>query len=570
MPNVTMPNGDVVAFPDDMPREKIKSMIATKFPELGQAAKSDETPKPEIDNAESKAVRFTQGALDPVFGIAQLVPRGIGAVAKGINAIIPNDYINGRMSDELAAKQDAIVQGREKWYQQAREADGQKGFDGWRMAGNVLSPANLIPGKIAGNLGKTATAGQRIGKGAIAGGIFGATAPVTDGEGGYAEQKLKQMGIGAALGGGIPMLGEVAAKTINPALQKGKQLLIDSGVRLTPGQMMGGWAKTAEDKLQSVPILGDAITAARQRGLEDSNIAVANRALAPIGKSVPKTVKAGRDLVNHVDDTLSNEYEAIIPQLTGKIDDEFTAAMKQLDDMVNELPDSMQKQFRAIVENNVGKKVSPAGFFTGESIKRAESAIGKKSRAYTKSLDPDQQDLGNALRQVQANIREWLARQNPQHAEKLRKINEGWANYERMKGAAGMLGAPEGVFSPAQLANNVKKMGGRNQYAKGEALMQDMSEAAKSVLPTKYPDSGTAGRYLLGAGALGGGYFSPAALGGLLGGAAMYSRPSQALLQYLMAAPKLGKASAPVADGIRRLTNTSGYARAFLGGSSSP
>jgi hypothetical protein len=34
MPIVEMPNGDRVQFPDDMPKEQIRSMIATKFPEL--------------------------------------------------------------------------------------------------------------------------------------------------------------------------------------------------------------------------------------------------------------------------------------------------------------------------------------------------------------------------------------------------------------------------------------------------------------------------------------------------------------------------------------------------------
>jgi hypothetical protein len=36
MVDVKMPNGDVVAFPDDMPREQVKSLIASKFPELAQ------------------------------------------------------------------------------------------------------------------------------------------------------------------------------------------------------------------------------------------------------------------------------------------------------------------------------------------------------------------------------------------------------------------------------------------------------------------------------------------------------------------------------------------------------
>lgn len=42
MTNVRMPNGDVVAFPDDMPPEQIKSLIASKFPEVAQPQKPAE------------------------------------------------------------------------------------------------------------------------------------------------------------------------------------------------------------------------------------------------------------------------------------------------------------------------------------------------------------------------------------------------------------------------------------------------------------------------------------------------------------------------------------------------
>ena len=35
MPNVHMPDGAIVAFPDDMPPEQIKAMILQKFPGAG-------------------------------------------------------------------------------------------------------------------------------------------------------------------------------------------------------------------------------------------------------------------------------------------------------------------------------------------------------------------------------------------------------------------------------------------------------------------------------------------------------------------------------------------------------
>lgn len=43
MPNVRMPNGDVVRFPDDMPREQIKGLIASKFPEVANTNQPQET-----------------------------------------------------------------------------------------------------------------------------------------------------------------------------------------------------------------------------------------------------------------------------------------------------------------------------------------------------------------------------------------------------------------------------------------------------------------------------------------------------------------------------------------------
>lgn len=46
MPNVQMPNGVVVAFPDDMPREQISALIASKFPTEARNALSDSGKKP--------------------------------------------------------------------------------------------------------------------------------------------------------------------------------------------------------------------------------------------------------------------------------------------------------------------------------------------------------------------------------------------------------------------------------------------------------------------------------------------------------------------------------------------
>lgn len=544
-------NGEEVEFPDDMTDADIEAVLQKQN---GFQARPEE-------GLESKAVRVTQGMLDPVFGMAQMVPHALSAVGKGINAVIPNDFINGESAGKLATAQDLFNKSREEWYQKARATDGLEGFDGLRMAGNVVSPANLMVASGAAKLAPAKTLLGKIGQGAVTGAGYGVTAPVTSGD--YATEKAKQAGMGAAMGGALPVAGEAVARMIKPNTSKNVETLMKEGVRPTPGQILGGSFKTAEDKLMSVPLLGDSITAARQRGIEDSNISIANRALEPIGKNVAKGVKPGRDLINHVEDELGKAYDAIVPGLTSKMDKQFSSEIQNLSQMTQSLGKDKAEQFIAIFKNEVLRYASPNGTISGDSFKRIESVLGQKARGYLKDQNPDVRDLGNAIREAQSSLRSLIARNHPKAAPQLKKINEGWANFERMRGASSMLGAPEGVFSPAQLANNVKKMGGRNQYSRGNAMLQDISDAAKDVLPAKYPDSGTAGRYLLGAGALGSGAVTPVGVGGLLAGAGLYSRPGVAAMEALLA--KRPKGAKTLADGVRKLTSPSDLARLLTG-----
>ena len=65
--------------------------------------------------------------------------------------------------------------------------------------------------------------------------------------------------------------------------------------------------------------------------------------------------------------------------------------------------------------------------------------------------------------------------------------------------AASSVAAKDGVFTPAQLHAAVKakdKSMDKGAFARGNALMQDLSSAGKNVLPSNIPDSGTAGRLL--------------------------------------------------------------------------
>jgi hypothetical protein len=142
---------------------------------------------------------------------------------------------------------------------------------------------------------------------------------------------------------------------------------------------------------------------------------------------------------------------------------------------------------------------------------------------------------------LRGSFNDLIARQNPNEADTLNNINEGWANFVRVRQAGAGATTKEGIFTPAQLANAVRsKATTQGQYATGHALMQDLASAGKEVLPSTIPDSGTTERLLhdlglLGLAGGGEGLVKPemlaptaAAFGA---GSALYSRPMQSMIR---------------------------------------
>lgn len=155
----------------------------------------------------SGAGRYIKGLKDPIDAGAQLLPRGLSAVASGFG-FFPNRV--SEFLDKEAASVDAGIKESEQQYQAARFKDGQTGFDGARLFGNILNPATLALARMSPQ-GAATTLG-RAGQGAVAGVLGGVAAtPVTDtSELSFGMQKLGQ-GVAGAAGGAIatPVLGKV-------------------------------------------------------------------------------------------------------------------------------------------------------------------------------------------------------------------------------------------------------------------------------------------------------------------------------------------------------------------------
>lgn len=538
--------------------------------QMGQAGAASAPPAPPAAAAPtgkplSTLDKIGMGIMDPIHGGAQLLTHALPdsvvdagnslnnwlADKTGLVAHLPERNVSSLVTGQPTGV-DALVQRREQDYQRQRAAAGEDGIDWWRIGGNAISPANLA---VASRVPAAASLFGRVVGGGAAGAATSALNPVT-GSGDYWDEKGSQVGAGAAFGGATPFATGALARLVSPRASTNSQLqlLRDEGVRPTLGQTLGGMWNSVEEKLTSLPVVGDAIASARRGAAGDLDRAAMNRALAPINQRLPEGL-TGREAVQHVEDTISRGYEQLLPRLSLQADQQLTSGLTRLRTMVanGAIDPRAADSFERILQNDVLAKFGGQNMaMTGQTFKRVESDLNQQISRLAGSTDADQRLVGDALSTVRQEMRQALTRSNPQHAVRLGDLNTAWANFKRVQRAAAGLGADEGIFTPAQLQGAVKALDrskDKARFAEGKALMQDLSEAGKSVLGSKVPDSGTAGRLFLGGGLS---LFDPTLIApiSLAAGASMYLRPVQNLLTGAVA--RRPQAAQAVADSLRQ------------------
>lgn len=354
-------------------------------------------------------------------------------------------------------------------------------------------------------------------------------------------EKAGQVALGGVSGLAGYGLLKGAGRVFNPSVSPEVAALQAEGITPTVGQILGGGAKKAEEALRSTPILGDVITKAHKRGVEDFNRAAINRALNPVGESIGKNEPVGYKAIENAYHTISGKYDDLLPKLKISADQQFQTELSSLKELAQNLNPAQAQQFNSVLENEVLKKFTSSGIMSGETMKQIESKLGQLSRNYMKDADYDKQLLGNALKEAQDTLRRMVERNNPQYAGELSKINQAYANLLRVENAAAKSGAKEGIFTPAQLESASRALdasGRKRASAHGKALMQDLATSGQSVLAQQLPESGTAPRLMYGLSGLGGGaaYLTggiPALIAGGAGiglGSALYTQPVQRTL----------------------------------------
>ena len=450
---------------------------------------------------------ITQAELQRRYG-AMSAPRKRSRVSELVNASMPQlaggyglDVIMGGKQVLDAAAQ--MVVRATGWGVQDTEAANQRTLDAYnssnpegrpgaglmRGVGQALLMAPLTPAAAVTTLPRA------LGMGGAAGGAASALTPVYEAGDDFWARKAEQAGEGAVIGAATGGVGHGLGRMLAPETGAAQRAMLDEGVPLTPGQVLGGAWNRFEEGLSSVPFVGDMMKGARRKAVEGFNRMGYNRALEPIGEKAGADFPVGYKGIDAVAGKLSNAYEAVLDKIKiVKIDERMGRQVGNVVDMADQA--GIGDKVRAIVKQQVQDKMTPAGTVSADTMKVIESQLGGLRRDLRNASTYEDIKLREAVAEIQDALRSATERASPMYAPLLQKVNKGYAEYKRLEDAAAARTSLDGIFTPETYRGSVHRMASKAERGHGKALGQDFATDAVEVLGRQVPDSGTPYRTL--------------------------------------------------------------------------
>lgn len=548
---------------------QIRKYLDTVQPGLGAKAKNVEEVVSYVKSnpGATPAVDIEQ-FLQPVTGLAKTTG-AVGASPVGAGVVGAADVLSGGFLPAISGDEErtkAVMEGLQRQY------------PGSTMAGQFAGSAALGLG----------------GEGLLAARGYGRAAPImTDAllgayqGAGAAEPGSGYSGAatGAALGTGLGVLGRGAMNVAGSAL-RGVQdpdvlRLSEAGIRMTPGQLLGGRAKQLEDVLEKYPVIGNAAAQRRRESLEDFNRRIFDERLAPLGATTGGEIgHAGFTVAERL---VKDAYDNALSGISIVPDTELLKGVQQVGNKVQSIP-RVGPELRTQLDDLIGPLIDPTtGEIPGKYLQTIVQEISKLAKAY--EGDPLSSAVSPVLKSLREQFEGAMERQYPENAILFKNANETYGNLASVADAISMAPANAGgVFTPAAIkratVKNTKMFGGKAKAARGDYPSQPTTEAGARTLPSDVGDSGTAGRMLvpmvLGSALTGGsaalreqpeGAEVGADIGSniLVGGGIMgllgapYSRTGRAAVQRLLTAPR-NRAVTGMADLVSKYASVPGRA----------
>jgi len=401
-------------------------------------------------------------------------------------------------------------------YSQALENQRNQ-FKSYRKDNPIKSYAAEILGSVPfGKLGIGNSLKSTFGRNAVLGGLYGA---------GTGEDGLENRATNAAITAPITGTFGTILQKILPKTNVDAKKLMDAGIEVTPGQankgtVIGNVLDYLEKRVTSLPILGDMVASAFNRGSKDFQLKIYKDFAEKVGIKLPKDFELldGPSLFNDVSAEFSKKYDDVVSKLRLN-KNQYIDGIKDFGSQNGLTKNQIDDLVRRATAKMVNQKDN---FVSGTSLQETEQLLKKLSSDM--SLDVTMRDYFKSITDTvfKTNI-------------KKHSLTDAYINYEKVaKSYPFMLALTkatakntEGLFTPSNVLQATKTTSGAKNYASGKAPYQDISRAAARVLGQPVGDSGTQSRSLVGGMMLGGGAMTAAGADGgvTLGGAAMGSLP---------------------------------------------
>lgn len=537
----------IKAEPSQASVADVKSMIENQKPGI-ESAKFDRGPQ-SFSQEHPLTASYYAGVASPFAGLSQYF--GMDKPAEYLKEMTQEAESTGRTGTGLAKVGGELI---------GLGGAGKAIFGLASKAAPYVAPVASQVTQAVPKLGELATKAKDIYdsssflRGAGVGAGTAAVLPTEVGEGeSFAKKKLEDIGEGSLFGG---VAGKGTQMIFDPVIGQKLKMLKEMGMnKFTPAQLMadypliGNAVQKMESAATSIPLIGSMISSGKKVAISDFNKAIGNKVLEPMGESVDKGINAGHEMIEHINKKVGDAYDNIKQNLSfnAAFPTNGQSAVKSLTDKLRDVTDNLEPHEEKLVTDAFNKFiVNPLSTkldMTGEQFRLAESRLGKAAFNAFKKGD---YNIGSAYRDLQSELRQQLANQNPAFATELRGIHDAFIRYTRLEKAAAYRGAQEGVFSPSQFKGAVETLGGKKATATGKAVMQKEANAAEDILGGKVRDSGTAERIMTPLAIVKGLAAAP-----LIATAGLYNKPAMwAMTKLATERPELMKKLSPYLEPI--------------------
>lgn len=330
MPVVAMPDGTPVNFPDTMPAEQIKSLIAQKFPaEVSKVGTGEALARGAAQGVTANFYDELRGLME-AGGLNPRDPASLSSLLKGAYQYFTGDQGSVQRYDQATARE----------RQTAQEAETAHPYAS--LAGNVAGALALPVGAI----GAAATLPGRVAAGAATGAGYGALYGAGAGEGGIdrASRAITGAGLGAAVGAAAPAVVEGVSRGVT-ALREPIANTI-RGIRAPGDEAARRVAVAIERDFQADPgalnrLTAQEFSASAQQGGPAAIMDIGGETTRALARSAANTSPEGRQTLNNA---INNRFEGQSGRITGWLRNTFnfpdaaaqTDALKSVAKSVND------------------------------------------------------------------------------------------------------------------------------------------------------------------------------------------------------------------------------------------